>query len=147
MSEQLTFKQIENAKQGDEFAWDDVKSQLKFDKDGLIPAIAQQFDSKEVLMMAWMNIKSLQETLETGRVCYWSRSRQNYWRKGEESGQIQVLKSLTLDCDGDTILLEVDQTGPACHTGRRTCFYIEVDGNKAKVTTNPLINPEDLYKK
>lgn len=147
MSEHLTFKQIENAKQGDEFAWDEVKSQIKFDKDGLIPAIAQQFDTKEILMMAWMNIKSLEETLETGRVCYWSRSRQNYWRKGEESGQIQVLKSLTFDCDGDTILLQVDQTGPACHTGRRTCFYIEVDGNKAKITTNPLINPEDLYKK
>jgi len=105
---QPTFKQLESAKMGDHFDWQTLKAQVKFDKDGLIPAIAQQFDTKEVLMMAWMNLQSLEETLATGRVCYWSRSRQNYWRKGEESGQIQVLKSLAFDCDGDTILLSVD---------------------------------------
>lgn len=143
----LNFKQLEKAKMGDEVAWQDLQSKVKFDKDGLIPAIAQQFDSKEVLMMAWMNDQSLQETLQTGRVCYWSRSRQNYWRKGEESGQIQVLKELRFDCDGDAILLLVDQTGPACHTGRRSCFYTLVDKDKATITSEPLISPEELYKK
>lgn len=142
-----TFKQLEKAKKGDHFDWEQLKAQVKFDQDGLIPAIAQQFDTKEVLMMAWMNIKSLEETLKTGRVCYWSRSRQNYWRKGEESGQVQLLKELAFDCDGDTILLTVDQTGPACHSGRRSCFYTQVEKQKAVITSNPLINPEDLYKK
>lgn len=146
MSE-LSFKQLEKAKQGDTFEWDDLKQQLKFDENGLIPAIAQQYDSKEVLMMAWMNMQSLEETLETGRVCYWSRSRQNYWRKGEESGQVQVLKALALDCDGDTILLSVDQTGPACHTGRRSCFYTAVQGHQVTILNDPLIDPNELYKK
>ncbi|WP_040726603.1 phosphoribosyl-AMP cyclohydrolase [Thiomicrorhabdus sp. Kp2] len=142
-----TFKQLEKAQQGEQFDWQELKSQIKFDADGLIPAIAQQFDTKEVLMMAWMNSQSLEETLQTGRVCYWSRSRQNYWRKGEESGQVQLLKSLTFDCDGDAILLQVDQTGPACHTGRKSCFYTQVEAGKVTITTNPIINPEDLYKK
>ncbi len=142
-----TFKQLEKAKLGDHFDWLTLKSQVKFDKDGLIPAIAQQFDTKEVLMMAWMNMQSLEETLETGRVCYWSRSRQNYWRKGEESGQIQLLKNLAFDCDGDTILLSVDQTGPACHSGRRSCFYTAVQGSDVEITSNPLIDPSELYKK
>ena len=142
-----TFKQLEKAKQGDHFDWSALKSQVKFDQDGLIPAIAQQFDTKEVLMMAWMNMQSLEETLATGRVCYWSRSRQNYWRKGEESGQIQLLKELAFDCDGDTILLSVDQTGPACHSGRRSCFYTAVQGSDVKITSNPLIDPSELYKK
>ncbi|MDX1351877.1 MAG: phosphoribosyl-AMP cyclohydrolase [Thiomicrorhabdus sp.] len=142
-----TFKELEKASQGEQFDWQELKSQIKFDADGLIPAIAQQFDTKEVLMMAWMNSKSLEETLQTGRVCYWSRSRQNYWRKGEESGQIQVLKSLSFDCDGDAILLQVDQTGPACHTGRKSCFYTQVEGDKATITSNPIIDPKTLYKK
>jgi phosphoribosyl-AMP cyclohydrolase len=142
-----SFKSLEKAHKGDTFEWDTLKSQVKYDKDGLIPAIAQQYDTKEVLMMAWMNELSLAETLETGRVCYWSRSRQSYWRKGEESGQIQLLKSLAFDCDGDTILLQVDQTGPACHSGRRSCFYTEVHDQTAEITSDPLINPEDLYKK
>ncbi len=143
----VTFKQLETAKQGDHFDWQRLKSQVKFDQNGLIPAIAQQFDSKEVLMMAWMNAQSLEETLATGRVCYWSRSRQNYWRKGEESGQIQVLKSLAFDCDGDTILLSVDQTGPACHSGRRSCFYAAVKEGEVEITSNPLIDPSVLYQK
>lgn len=142
-----SFKSLEKAHKGDTFDWDTLKSQVKYDKDGLIPAIAQQYDTKEVLMMAWMNELSLAETLETGRVCYWSRSRQSYWRKGEESGQIQLLKSLAFDCDGDTILLQVDQTGPACHSGRRSCFYTEVHDQTAEITSDPLIKPEDLYKK
>lgn len=84
---------------------------LKYNSDGLIPAIAQQFDTHEVLMMAWMNRASIAETLETGRVCYWSRSRNKFWRKGESSGQMQVLKEFRFDCDADTLLLLVDQTG------------------------------------
>ncbi|WP_038070547.1 phosphoribosyl-AMP cyclohydrolase [Hydrogenovibrio kuenenii] len=142
-----SFKSLEKAHQGDTFDWAELKSQLKFDDKGLIPAIAQQHDTGEVLMMAWMNADSIAETLKTGRVCYWSRSRQSYWRKGEESGQIQVLKSMRLDCDGDTILLLVDQTGPACHTGRKSCFYTEISPESAVILTDPLIDPETLYAK
>lgn len=141
------FKSLEKASKGSQFDWQSIKSQVKFDRDGLIPAIAQQYDTKEVLMMAWMNAASLEETLQTGRVCYWSRSRQNYWRKGEESGQIQLLKELAFDCDGDTILLTVDQTGPACHTGRRSCFYSVTDGKTLEINSDPMIDPSELYKK
>jgi len=101
----------------------DLEAALAPDPQGLIPAIAQQHDSGEVLMMAWMNRESLAETLATGQVCYWSRSRTQLWRKGETSGQVQRLVELRVDCDGDTLLLQVDQTGVACHTGRRSCFY------------------------
>jgi phosphoribosyl-AMP cyclohydrolase len=118
---------------------------LKYNEDGLIPAIAQQFDTHEVLMMAWMNADSIRETLATGRVCYWSRSRQKFWRKGESSGQVQTLKSMRFDCDNDTILLTVDQIGPACHTGRRSCFYKKVQGDQVIVDSEPLIDPEVLY--
>ncbi len=120
---------------------------LKYIEDGLIPALAQQHDSKEMLMMAWMNKASIQETLETGRVCYWSRSRQAYWRKGESSGQIQMLKEFRVDCDSDTLLLLVDQTGPACHTGRRSCFYKLAEGDKLTIDSEPLIDPKELYGK
>jgi phosphoribosyl-AMP cyclohydrolase len=106
---------------------------LKFNEHGLIPAIAQQYDSGEVLMMAWMNRDSLRETLVEGQVCYWSRSRKTYWRKGESSGHRQILKSLRADCDGDTLLLLVDQTGPACHTNRRSCFFFETDASQVTV--------------
>lgn len=141
------FKHLEGAKLNETFAWEQLKPHIKFNQDGLIPAIAQQFDSKEVLMMAWMNLAAIEETLASGRVCYWSRSRQNYWRKGEESGQIQQLKSLTFDCDGDTILLQVEQTGPACHTGRKSCFYTQIKNNQAIITSAPLIDPSTLYQK
>jgi len=120
---------------------------LKFNEGGLIPAIAQQFDTNEVLMMAWMNKSSIQESLETGRVCYWSRSRQAFWRKGESSGQVQMLKEFRVDCDSDTLLLLVDQTGPACHTGRRSCFYQLADGDELKIDSDPLIDPKELYGK
>ena len=119
--------------------------QLKYNDDGLIPAIAQQFDTHEVLMMAWMNHASIEETLQTGRVCYWSRSRQKFWRKGEESGQVQLLKELRFDCDADTILVIVDQTGPACHTGRRSCFYNKVEGEQVIIDSEPMIDPSKLY--
>ncbi len=124
---------------------------LKYNEDGLIPAIAQQHDTHEVLMMAWMNKASIEESLETGRVCYWSRSRQAFWRKGESSGQVQMLKQFRVDCDSDTLLLLVDQTGPACHTGRRTCFYQVVDKSaddmELIIDSEPLIDPEELYGK
>ena len=105
---------------------DQTISALSFNETGLIPAIAQQHGTGEVLMMAWMNADSVRETLATRRVCYWSRSRQALWRKGETSGHTQRLIDFRIDCDGDTILLTVDQTGAACHTGHRTCFYTSV---------------------
>jgi len=126
---------------------EDFIKQLTFNEDGLIPAIAQQHDTGEVLMMAWMNEVSIRESLSNNRVCYWSRSRQKLWRKGESSGQIQMLKGFRIDCDADTLLLEVDQTGPACHTGRRSCFYRVVDGNTLKTDAEPLIDPSTLYGK
>lgn len=101
----------------------EILDSIVFDERGLAPVIAQQHDTGEVLMMAWMNADALAETLRTGRVCYWSRSRRALWRKGETSGHAQRLVEARVDCDGDTILLLVDQTGPACHTGRRTCFF------------------------
>lgn len=122
-----------------------VLDQLKFNEAGLIPAIAQQHDTGEMLMMAWMNRASIEETVKTGRVCYWSRSRQAFWRKGESSGQVQLLKELRFDCDLDTILLRVDQTGPACHTGRRHCFFYKVDADQVVVDSEPLIDPKTLY--
>ena len=120
---------------------------LKFDAAGLVPAIAQQFDTGDVLMMAWMNRDAVTETLATGRVCYWSRSRGGLWRKGETSGQQQRLVDFLIDCDGDTILLKVDQDGVACHTGRRTCFYTAArEGGLAEVSP-VLVSPEELYGK
>jgi phosphoribosyl-AMP cyclohydrolase len=119
---------------------------VQFDKDGLVPAIAQQHDTGEVLMMAWMNKDAVVETLETGRVCYWSRSRKGLWRKGETSGQAQILVDFLVDCDGDTILLKVDQTGVACHTGRRTCFYTAIRKDGAVEVSKVQIAPEELYK-
>ncbi len=126
---------------------EDALAHIPWNVDGLIPAIAQQFDSHEVLMLAWMNQEALLETLSKGRVCYWSRSRQQLWRKGEESGQVQVLKEARLDCDGDTLLLQVDQTGPACHTGRRDCFYNLLQGDQLLVDKPVLIDPKTLYGK
>lgn len=101
----------------------DFINQIKFNSDGLVPVIAQQFDTGEVLMMAWMNAQALRETVETGRMCYFSRSRQCLWRKGETSGHVQKLIELHVDCDADTLLALIDQTGAACHTGNRTCFF------------------------
>ena len=107
---------------------------LTYNADGLIPAIAQDSMSGEVLMMAWMNREAVARTLETGRVTYWSRARQEYWVKGETSGHTQKLIELRIDCDRDCLLLEIEQTGPACHTGRRTCFYTAVkDGKEVEI--------------
>ncbi len=118
---------------------------LKFDANGLIPAIAQQHDTGEVLMMAWMNRAAVDETLRTGRVCYYSRSRKSLWRKGETSGQHQRLIDLRLDCDADTLLLLVDQTGAACHTGRRSCFFRAVRGGQVVKIAERIADPAALY--
>ena len=141
------FKRLESFASGESVPLDEAIAAMPWNDDGLLPAIAQQFDSGEVLMLAWMNRAALDETLSTGRVCYWSRSRQALWRKGESSGQVQMLKQLRFDCDGDTLLLQVDQTGPACHTGRRDCFYNRVDGDRLVVDKAPLIDPAELYPK
>lgn len=100
---------------------------LTYNDAGLIPAIAQDHETGEVLMMAWMNAESLVRTLDTGQVTYWSRSRQQFWAKGETSGHIQTLVELRVDCDRDCLLMQVAQVGPACHTGRRSCFYTQVE--------------------
>lgn len=116
-----------------------------FDANGLVPVIAQQHDSGEVLMVAWMNQAALEETIATGAVCYWSRSRRKLWRKGEQSGQRQRLVELRLDCDGDTLLLLVEQTGVACHTGRRSCFFRAFRGGALETVAEPLVSPDALY--
>ena len=122
-----------------------VLDALCFDANGLVPAISQQHDTGEVLMMAWMNRDAVVETLTTGRVCYWSRSRGRLWRKGETSHQVQLLKEFRIDCDGDTILLLVEQEGVACHTGRRACFFRAVRDGALVEIAQPLIDPEKLY--
>jgi phosphoribosyl-AMP cyclohydrolase len=124
---------------------DAVLAAICFDANGLVPAIAQQHDSGEVLMMAWMNAEAVRETLATGRVCYFSRSRGKLWRKGESSGQTQHLKELRVDCDGDTLLLLVHQQGVACHTGRRSCFFRAAGGEGLQEIAAPLVSPEALY--
>ena len=103
---------------------------LKFNESGLIPAIAQDAATGEVLMMAWMNAEAVARTLETGRVTYWSRSRQAFWIKGETSGHVQEMVEMRVDCDRDCLLLQIRQTGPACHTGRRSCFYTAIRGGE-----------------
>lgn len=126
-------------------AADALLREIKFDSAGLVPAIAQQHDTGEVLMVAWMNADAVKETLATGQVCYWSRSRQALWRKGESSGQTQRLVEARLDCDGDTLLLLVEQTGVACHTGRRSCFYRAVRDGRLVTIAEPEVDPADLY--
>lgn len=134
----MDYKSLETEPKGATIKSTDAVKSLKFNADGLIPAIAQQHDTGEVLMMAWMNQASIEETLKTQQVCYWSRSRQCYWRKGESSGHVQKLISMHADCDGDTLLLQVDQLGPACHTNRRSCFYIEINSETATITSDPV---------
>ncbi len=131
------FVQLENTALGHRVSLQDVLAALKFDADGLVPAVAQDARTKEVLMLAWMDRKALERTLAEGFACYWSRSRNAYWRKGETSGHLQALKELRFDCDGDAILLLVDQTGPACHTNRPSCFYLLAEGNQVRVTSEP----------
>jgi phosphoribosyl-AMP cyclohydrolase len=122
-----------------------VLDALSFNAEGLIPAIAQAHDTGEILMLAWMNRAAVEETLATGQVCYFSRSQGKLWRKGETSGQVQKLVELRIDCDGDAILLLVDQTGVACHTGRKTCFFRAVRGGELVTIAAPEISPAALY--
>ena len=121
---------------------------LKWDEQGMIPAIAQDATSGRVVMFAWMNRESLQETLASGNAVYWSRSRQRLWRKGEESGHFQRVKSMRADCDGDVLLLAVEQVGGiACHTGRESCFFFELQGGRWVATDPVLKDPAEIYLK
>ena len=120
---------------------------LKFSSDGLIPAIIQEQSTGRVLMMAWMNRASLESTIATGKTHFWSRSRQKFWMKGESSGHVQVVKDVAFDCDGDSLLIQVEQTGAACHEGFKSCFFrsIEGDGAKWRETEPRLETPEQIY--
>src|SRR5688572_20131112 len=122
---------------------------LDFDKaGGLIPAIAQDADTGQVLMLAWMNREAFEETVRTGRACYFSRSRNKLWRKGEESGHVQHVRSVAIDCDGDTVLLKVQQVGgAACHEGYASCFFRELHGDEVHVVGERLFDPKQVYKK
>ncbi len=123
--------------------------QLKWNADGLIPAIVQDHRDGRVLMMAWMNRASLEKSIETGKTWFWSRSRKKFWMKGESSGHVQVIRDLAFDCDGDTLLIRVEQTGPACHEGYRSCFFrsIQGDGTTWQTTEARLGNPDEIYGK
>jgi phosphoribosyl-AMP cyclohydrolase len=120
---------------------------LKFNQNGLIPAIIQDQASGRVLMMAWMNRESIQRTIDLGKTVFWSRSRQKYWVKGESSGHVQVVKDIAFDCDGDTLLIQVEQTGAACHEGYRSCFFRSISnkGEAVQVTEPQLVKPEQIY--
>lgn len=122
-----------------------ILKEIRFNSRGLVAAIAQQHDTLEVLMMAWMTADAVEETLATGRVCYYSRSRRGLWRKGESSGQTQKLVELRVDCDGDTLLLMVDQVGVACHTGTHNCFFRAVRGNDLVRIAEAEVDPKLLY--
>ena len=119
---------------------------IRWNDKGLVPAIAQDWQTGEVLMLAWMNEEALRLTVSEGRAIYWSRSRDSLWRKGEESGHVQHLKELRIDCDADTVLLKVEQAGGiACHTGRRSCFYQKQVGQEWQITDKVIRSPEDIY--
>ncbi len=121
---------------------------IKWDSNGLVPAIAQDSDSGKVLMMAWMNREALALTVKEGRAIYWSRSRNKLWRKGEESGHVQLLKDIRLDCDNDVVLLQVEQLGGiACHTGRHNCFYKQLKDNDWVTVDAVIKDPEAIYSK
>lgn len=126
---------------------DNWLNEIKWDNDGLVPAIAQETGSGKILMMAWMNRESLELTVKEGRAIYWSRSRSKLWRKGEESGHVQTIKDIRLDCDNDVVLLEVEQLGGiACHTGRHNCFYKQLQNEKWVEVESVIKNPDDIYK-
>ncbi|MGZ8939898.1 MAG: phosphoribosyl-AMP cyclohydrolase [Limisphaerales bacterium] len=122
---------------------------LKFNADGLIPAIIQEQSTGRVLMMAWMNKESIQRSIDLGKTVFWSRSRQKFWFKGESSGHVQLIKDVAFDCDGDTLLIQVEQTGAACHEGYKSCFFrsVKEQGSSFAITESQLIKPEDIYGK
>lgn len=119
--------------------------EIKWDPQGLVPAIAQEVNSGKILMMAWMNREAFNETVASGRAVYWSRSRQALWRKGESSGHEQHVHSIKLDCDGDVVLLEVEQKGVACHTGRESCFFRTLENNTWVENADVIIDPKEIY--
>ena len=123
--------------------------QLKFNSDGLIPAIVQEQASRRVLMMAWMNRASIEKTIETGKTHFWSRSRQKFWMKEETSGHVQTVKDISFDCDGDTLLIQVEQVGAACHEGYKSCFFRSVGttGEDVKTREARLEDPAEIYGK
>ena len=125
----------------------EILNQLKTDQNGLIPAIIQDDENKEVLMVGYMNREAVRKTLESGRVCFWSRSRQEYWIKGETSGHTQTVRTVAFDCDGDALLIKVEQKGGACHTGYRSCFFREVspDGNATRIVGEKVFDPDAVY--
>ncbi len=125
----------------------EILDQLKTDQDGLIPAIIQDDENKEVLMVGYMNREAVRRTLESGRVCFWSRSRQEYWIKGETSGHTQTVRTVAFDCDADALLIKVEQKGGACHTGYRSCFFREVspDGNATRIVGDKVFDPDAVY--
>ena len=125
----------------------EILDQLKTDQDGLIPAIIQDDENKEVLMVGYMNREAVRRTLESGRVCFWSRSRQEYWIKGETSGHTQTVRTVAFDCDADALLIKVEQKGGACHTGYRSCFFREVspDDNATRIVGDKVFDPDAVY--
>ena len=124
-----------------------ILDDLKYDANGLIPAIIQEQGTGRILMMAWMNKDSLQKTIEVKKTCFWSRSRKKYWIKGESSGHVQYVKSIAFDCDADALLIQVEQIGAACHEGYKSCFFRTIEGDGARVTEPRLVNPDEVYGK
>lgn len=126
-------------------ALDDILAHIAFDANGLVPVIAQDAASGEVLMLAWANLEAIKISLAEGIGCYYSRSRQKIWRKGESSKQVQKLISISLDCDADALLYKVEQKGVACHTGRKSCFYIDLTTEFGEINSKIEVNPKELY--
>jgi phosphoribosyl-AMP cyclohydrolase len=139
------FAQLEDAEPGTRIDRDELLAAVRWNADGLVPAIAQDASSGTVLMLAWMNREALEATVDDGRATYWSRSRGRLWRKGETSGHVQQVEAVRLDCDGDAVLLRVRQQGPACHTGRTDCFYVQLDRDGGTVLSAPVVDPASVY--
>ena len=136
------FRELENSEPGDQIPFRELVEQLRFNDAGLVPVIAQDVETETVLMLAWMNRVALEQTISTGFMTYWSRSRQKLWLKGETSGHYQSVQSISFDCDGDAVLCKVRQEGSACHTGRKHCFYhgLDVDGETVTITSKRASN-------
>ena len=136
------FRELENSEPGDQIPFRELVEQLRFNDAGLVPVIAQDVETQTVLMLAWMNRVALEQTISTGLMTYWSRSRQKLWLKGETSGHYQSVQSISFDCDGDAVLCKVRQEGSACHTGRKHCFYLglDMDGETVTITSKRASN-------
>ncbi|AFQ24106.1 phosphoribosyl-AMP cyclohydrolase [Candidatus Portiera aleyrodidarum] len=146
MKQRILFQSIDFYIVDDNYLNDIVIESINWNQEGLIPVITQQYDSGEVLMLAWINKFILLDTQLGIYVCYWSRSRCKTWLKGEQSGNIQLLKEIYLDCDGDTLLFKVDQYGPSCHSGRISCFYNKLLNNSNNIAKKAIISPKFLYR-